>query len=760
MAGLADVRTILASTLDDVEALATSPAAMQGILGDLRAAERLLWVKLNKEASRPGAASATDRFTGASAEAYLQHCRVVTEYVTERIAGRTQAQAKAAIAQSLVTTATTLEGLEQRFTGITPSLRLREAAAMRATATGAQGMWARQFPTSMDRYGSHMIGEFENIMRAGMLSGASIDDMVAALTGHGGPKGTVSLKATVGPNGVIRTQEAEIPEGLFVRHKYWAERLVRTELLRAYNVARQAGLEESAKDMPDLQRKILAVLDKRTAKDSLAVHGQIRGIRDNFVDGAGRSYLHPPARPNDRETVIPWRPRWDASAANTSEWEKACMGELDEAGEDALFERMKTLMQPAGKPKTPKGPKPPKAPKDPLTAAERKLLGGLPQRFRESYSGKSWRAIDANGNYDYARPGKLKFNAKHLSNLIDAGHVRRGEDGDFHVVPVDVKPLPKPPMLMPRVPTFTQKVEAELRDRVKIDHFAHSYGGLVVDGEPSGHAYKDSSGTFGYSVYRNGQLTKEEGFPTPADALVACRGFWYGQAAEAAKSFRQWDKDAYHAAVAADDTAAVRGYVRGLLWEHDIVARDPFRNGRTAADTLTITPAAQMPTALAWHKWTGEEAVRDSEWIRGKGTDADKRSLLETLTHEELHGSSRTSVGSYQGRGACVEEVTVEMSARYIVGKALNVAPKYTWGSYQPSIDELTSHVDAVTSSALRHDALEAVAKAGVKMRQRDNRDIASTPDEAIKMLVKALGLDADKSKALTARFKTLRPPR
>lgn len=79
----------------------------------------------------------------------------------------------------------------------------------------------------------------------------------------------------------------------------------------AYNAANQATISTAkVVDFPDLQKKILAHFDNRTAPDSIYVHGQIRPVAGLFHDGAGREYLHPPARPNDRETVIPWRPVW------------------------------------------------------------------------------------------------------------------------------------------------------------------------------------------------------------------------------------------------------------------------------------------------------------------------------------------------------------------------------------------------------------------------------------------------------------------
>lgn len=340
--GLADVRDIIAGTLRDVETIGTSPLLMRGLLDDLRTAERILGKKLRDHAIKHGSLDA--RFTGAQALAMQQQVLQTIDYVQDRLRGRTKEQAANAINAGVQRTITTLEGLEQRFTGIVTPLRLRQAAQLAHVKGTASGMWARQFPTSVDRYGDKMLGEFEEIIRAGLIAGSSMDEMIAAITGHGGPTGKVSMKAKVTPAGVLRVVENDIPEGLFVRHKYWAERIVRTEVLKAYNGARQAALEQSHDDQfPGMKRKILAVLDKRTAKDSIAVHGQIRGIKEHFVDGAGRSYLYPPARPNDRETVIPWRTEWEDSSSNLSDWEKVCIGEGDAETEAKLEATLRAI---------------------------------------------------------------------------------------------------------------------------------------------------------------------------------------------------------------------------------------------------------------------------------------------------------------------------------------------------------------------------------------------------------------------------------
>jgi hypothetical protein len=366
--GTAGVRELMLGTFSDIEAIAASTATRQKLLHEMRQVEASLAKRLLDEAAKAGGPST--RFTTAQAEAYQHHVQLAASYLEERVKGLTAAQARKAIGTSLTKTVKLMEGLEKRFSGVTPTLQLRQAAQLRIASSKAQGLWARDFPTSVDRYGAKMMGEFEEIIRQGIVQGMTHEDMVAALTGHGGPKGTVSMAAKVGPGGVVRLVESEIPEGLFVRHKYWADRIVRTETLRAYNGARHVGFQEMQGDFPDLQKKIVAILDKRTAPDSIAVNGQVRPIDGLFMDGAGRQYLYPPARPNDRETTLPWRPEWDAPAAAASETERALLGELTPEEEDALVAKYQgSKPAPTPKPKVLPPPPPPKPAPPPVVFA-------------------------------------------------------------------------------------------------------------------------------------------------------------------------------------------------------------------------------------------------------------------------------------------------------------------------------------------------------------------------------------------------------
>lgn len=250
------------------------------------------------------------RFSAVQASAYREQIRLLTEYTRARLGGLTQDQARAAVAASMGHTVDALARMEEHFTGIAIPTRLRQALTFDATSRGVRASLLRQHATSVDRYQATMIEQMETSMAAGMIGGFTQWDMVNALTGHGGPRGQVSMRATVVDGQVVRLAEEEIPEGLFTRYRYWAWRIVRTETASAYNEARLAGIAEMRSEFPDLGKKILAVFDSRTAYDSVVVHGQIRPVDGYFTDGAGRQYQRPPGRPNDRETIIPWRMGW------------------------------------------------------------------------------------------------------------------------------------------------------------------------------------------------------------------------------------------------------------------------------------------------------------------------------------------------------------------------------------------------------------------------------------------------------------------
>ncbi len=311
----------MATTADDV--LQTSVLRAQRLLADapgkhvlrmLEQADRDLKKRLAPMAKvEPGL-----RFSDAQAMAYQKQIDVSIRYVKKRLLGLTDKRARAAIETNVRSTTRELGQLNSKFTGVVTPLRLREAATQAGITDRVVQSRIGQSATSVDRYGAHMEADFRTIMRKGMLQGVSQSQMVDALVAHGGPAGPkVSLRARKDPvtGKVIRLKEEDIPEGLFKRKRYWAERVVRTEVAHGQNEARLQTIERSKEtDFPDMGKKILAMMDMRTAMDSIGVHGQVRPTDGLFQDGAGRQYQRPPARPNDRETIVPWRLSWQETA--------------------------------------------------------------------------------------------------------------------------------------------------------------------------------------------------------------------------------------------------------------------------------------------------------------------------------------------------------------------------------------------------------------------------------------------------------------
>lgn len=118
-----------------------------------------------------------------------------------------------------------------------------------------------------------------------------------------------------GARGASRAVERPLPGGIIGSARGRLTRIVRTEIARAKNIAAGAIIGILARRFPGFRKKIVATWDTRTAYDSKVVHGQIRTVDETFLDGAGRVYLLPPARPNDREVVIPWRIGWPETSA-------------------------------------------------------------------------------------------------------------------------------------------------------------------------------------------------------------------------------------------------------------------------------------------------------------------------------------------------------------------------------------------------------------------------------------------------------------
>lgn len=304
---IASIREIIAANKRAIEAMVAKGAGTE-LTELLEDAQDDLRARLTKALR----AWLRERFTGAQLAA--TRTLVQQAIVDAKIALKTHVTVKQrqAARRSSELAARFVRVCEKKFDGVARELPLEIAMRMEKRLHGVLASRLRQMPTSVDRYGYKMIAEFERNMRVGMVNGLTVEQMTDMLVGLRGPKGkSVSLAATVTPTGKVkRILEGEFTQGLFVEHRYWAERIVRTEMMYASNMAQQAEIEAQADVHFDMRRMIIAVMDGHTAYDSLFVHGEVRGVHDEFIDGAGRSYLVPPARPNDREIIIPYRTSW------------------------------------------------------------------------------------------------------------------------------------------------------------------------------------------------------------------------------------------------------------------------------------------------------------------------------------------------------------------------------------------------------------------------------------------------------------------
>jgi len=313
-------RTEALVTLADPAGRATARALLEVLVDADRDLERRLqtWAR-----AHGGGGSA---FTEQSLLAYREQVQAALLVARRGLGEIVDEAALRAVSLSLERTTRLLRDLEAANSGIVRPLRLDEAVIARVRPS----LLARH-ATCVDRYGAAMVRAAELELSRGLAAGETQLEMVERLIRMRGPAGMVSMRAVaVQPGMVVRVAEEEIPEGLFVRYRSWAWRIVRTEVAEAQNATAQAEIEEAARELPDMKRKILAVLDQRTARDSIGVHGQGRGRAEHFRDGAGREYLRPPSRPHDRETLVPWRPGWDETRRSRP---------LSKAEQDRMWER-------------------------------------------------------------------------------------------------------------------------------------------------------------------------------------------------------------------------------------------------------------------------------------------------------------------------------------------------------------------------------------------------------------------------------------
>ncbi len=277
-----DIINALAVSRKDALDLA-SRMGQKETLAFLKAADAELTARLTRNIKGSG------RFTNVQMQAALKQIRFVLGDVKRSmkssvlsIGGKASEVATGNVVQYL-------DKANKRFTGLGASpLALREASMLARARAGTEASLLRKMTTEgkdsiLARYDEQVIAAFEDRLSVGVATGKSWEDMRTSL---------------IEASPFLRAQPAS-----------WADRIVRTEVMGAYNRATWEATKEANEQLGDLVRILAATFDDRTGWDSYQVHGQIRRSNEAF-QWAGGLYQHPPNRPNDREIIVPHRISW------------------------------------------------------------------------------------------------------------------------------------------------------------------------------------------------------------------------------------------------------------------------------------------------------------------------------------------------------------------------------------------------------------------------------------------------------------------
>ncbi len=178
-----------------------------------------------------------------------------------------------------------------RGVGVQP-LAIKEASMFEEAAEGSRASILRRLSSDkkhpgrlgiLQRYGVETISDFEATLRRGLLAKKSWGD--------------------------IRDDLVDVSPFLQKKPRFWAERIVRTEAMGAYNRAAWHANLDANEQLGDMTKILSGVFDDRTGADSYASHGQIRRPDEPFETWYG-PMQHPPDRPNDRAVVVPHRISW------------------------------------------------------------------------------------------------------------------------------------------------------------------------------------------------------------------------------------------------------------------------------------------------------------------------------------------------------------------------------------------------------------------------------------------------------------------
>lgn len=286
-------------SVTSVDALA--PDAMRAVLPALRAArdelrvDLLAWLK--------HATDGDQRFTALAKRQALASLDGALERV-----GELEPAMGAALAKSRKLTGplaaknleTEIARLSAIFDGGVPTMPQINTAAV--LAQGNKLLW-RRHETSARRYAGAVGDDIRQQFAIGVAKGETFEQLVTRLRRLGDPG---ARKRGIDPG----ADAAGIADGMFRRQKHMADRLVRTEMMNAYNVQHDEAIVQANEQRPEgddeYLRKWDAAADLRICPLCRELDGTVATLDGTFRGGI-RS---PPRHPYCRCVILAWMARW------------------------------------------------------------------------------------------------------------------------------------------------------------------------------------------------------------------------------------------------------------------------------------------------------------------------------------------------------------------------------------------------------------------------------------------------------------------
>ena len=161
-----------------------------------------------------------------------------------------------------------------------------------------------QYEASALRYAGRVGSDIRLQLGIGVLRGETFGELKHRLAGLG------SFRAAVRPSlGSAEETAALSGERLFRKYGFWAERVVRTELMHGYNLQHGEATREVAKLDDEIGERWDSAGDFRRCELCRTLDGQFRKV-DQWFSAMGLVFKQPPAHPLCRCIRVTWRKDW------------------------------------------------------------------------------------------------------------------------------------------------------------------------------------------------------------------------------------------------------------------------------------------------------------------------------------------------------------------------------------------------------------------------------------------------------------------